>query len=177
MPGSSIIALIVVVTIAWLMLVYAPPPREHAPGAKPVEEKPPASRPREPKRKSSTTFEGEPVLHKSYRHWIVLVVRGFVPLLLLTFFGGLAFYRWIGGQFIVADVTSTGQISVADVLLVLFIVITLVLWRRSALRRRKDKKYKPPFGVQSLPDITYLVVVAVLALILFFRFQGGRVFY
>src|SRR5262249_38869147 len=154
-------------------LVYAPPRREHAPGAKPVEEKPPESRPREPKRKSSTTFEGEPVLHKTYRHWIVLLVRGFVPLLIAAFFGGLAFYRWIGGQFIVTDVTPTGQISGADVLLALLIAVTLFLWRRSAVRRAKNKKYKPPFGIQSLPDISYLVVVAVLALILFFRFQGG----
>src|SRR5262249_59871957 len=101
MPGLSIIALIIVVTIAFLLIVYAPPRREHAPGAKPVEEKPPASRPREPKRKSSTTFEGEPVLHKSYRHWIVLLVRGLVPLLIVAFCGGLALYRWIGGQFLV----------------------------------------------------------------------------
>src|SRR3954469_22899742 len=122
MSDLIIVLLIIVVTILFLLEVYAPPRREHNPNEPKLEESKEQRRARQVQRTSPLkafrsflaalfggddpikTFEGEQILHRTSRHWIVLLIRGFVPLLIVLLTGALAFYRFIGGTFIRAGV-------------------------------------------------------------------------
>src|SRR5215216_2622987 len=191
-----IILLIIVVTILFLLEVYAPPRREHNPN------EPAPEAPREPHRgrlvqRTSPsklfrsflfalfggddpvkTFEGEEILYRTSRHWIVLLMRGFVPLLIMLLSAALAFYRFIGGTFIQPGVRRAGQFGPVEIILVALIVAVLYFWQRSAALRAKDKKKKKPtLGIEFLADLPYLFGVGLLGLMLYFRLQGGEVFY
>src|SRR6476659_10015656 len=115
MSDLIIILLIIVVTILFLLEVYAPPRREKNPNEPKVEVVRGPHHARQVQRTSPMrafrsfvaalfgaedpvkTFEGEPILHRTGRHWIVLLIRGFVPLLIALLAATLAFYRFIGG--------------------------------------------------------------------------------
>src|SRR5829696_1216829 len=114
MNDLIIILLIIVVTILFLLEVYAPPRREHNPNEPKHEEHRELRHARQVQRTSPLrafrsflatlfggdnpvkTFENEDILHRTRRHWIVLLMRGFVPLLIALLAGALAFYRFIG---------------------------------------------------------------------------------
>src|SRR3982750_3445651 len=115
MNDFIIILLIFVVTILFLLEVYAPPRREHNPN-EPTHEAPKEhGSARQVQRTSpirvfriflaalfggddpEKTFEGEEILHRTSRHWIVLLQRGIVPLMIALLAGALAVYRFIGG--------------------------------------------------------------------------------
>jgi hypothetical protein len=196
MSDLIIILLIIVVTILFLLEVFAPPRREHNPN------EPNTEAPREPHRgrlvqrtspikvfrsflaalfggdDPDKTFEGEEILHRSSRHWIVLLMRGFVPLLIMLLSAALAFYRFIGGTFIQPGVRRAGQFGPVEIILVALIIAVLFFWQRSAALRAKDKKKKKPtLGIEFLPELPYLFGVGLLGLMLYFRLQGGEVFY
>src|SRR5262249_51901310 len=124
------------------------------------------------------TFEGEPILYRTSRHWIVLLMRGFVPLAIMLLSGALAFYRFIGGTFIQPGVRRAGQFTIVELILVVLILVVLFFWQRSAAIRAKDKKKKKPtLGIEFLPELPYLFGVGLLGLMLYFRLLGGEVFY
>ena len=194
MSDLIIILLIIIVTIIFLLEVYAPPRREHNPN-EPKHEAIQEHRPARQVQRTSPlkvlrgfivalfggddpvkTFEGEPILHRTGRHWIVLLIRGFVPLLIALLAGGLAFYRFTGGTFIRPGVRRAGQFGLVEIILVALIMVVLFFWQRSARIRAKDKK-KPTLGIMFLPDLPYLFGVGLLGLMLYFRLQGGEVFY
>jgi hypothetical protein len=148
MSDLIIILLIIVVTILFLLEVYAPPRREKNPNEPPHVHV--AREPRHARQVQRTsplrafrsflaalfggedpikTFEGEPILHRTGRHWIVLLIRGFVPLLIALLAGALAFYRFIGGTFIRAGVRRAGQISPVEIILVVLILVVLFFWQ------------------------------------------------
>src|SRR3954464_9998381 len=127
MSDLIIILLIIVVTILFLLEVYALPRREHNPNAPKLEAIKEHRHARQVQRTSPLrvfrsffvalfggddpvkTFEGEEILHRTSRHWIVLLMRGFVPLLIMLLASALAFYRFIGGTFIQPGVRRAGQ--------------------------------------------------------------------
>src|SRR5215213_3777340 len=132
MSDLIIILLIIVVTILFLLEVYAPPRREKNPNEPKHETTHEKRRARQVQRTSPLrvlrsifvalfggddpvkTFEGEEVLHRTSRHWIVLLMRGFVPLLITLLAGALAFYRFIGGTFIQPSVRRAGQFTIVE---------------------------------------------------------------
>src|SRR5215207_6100747 len=196
MSDLIIVLLIIIVTILFLLEVYAPPRREKNPN------EPKHEAIREPRRarqvqrvnplkvfRSFTvalfggddpvkTFEGEQILHRTGRHWIMLLIRGFVPFLIVLLAGGLAFYRFIGGTFIRPGVRRSGQFGPVEIILVVLIVVVLIFWQRSTAIRAKDKKKpKPTLGIGFLPELPYIFGVGLLSLMLYFRWQGGQVFY
>jgi hypothetical protein len=195
MSDLIIVLLIIVVTILFLLEVFAPPRREHEASepkhgvitehrhARQVQRTNPLRAFRsflvalfggdDPVK----TFEGEPILHRTSRHWIVLLIRGFVPLLIAVLAGVLAMYRFIGGTFIRPGVRRAGQFTVVEFILIVLILAVLFFWQRSASLRAKDKKKKPTLGIGFLADLPYLFGVGLLGLMLFFRLQGGEVFY
>src|SRR5215212_7220011 len=196
MSDLIIILLIIVVTILFLLEVYAPPRREQNPNEPRLEQIKGHRHARQVQRTSPIkafrgfvatlfggdhpvkTFEGEQVLHRTTRHWIVLLIKGFVPLLITLLAGALAFYRFIGGTFIRAGVRRAGQFGPVEIILVALIVVVLFFWQRSAGMRAKDKKKKKSaLGIDFLPELPYLFGVGLLGLMLFFRLQGGEVFY
>jgi hypothetical protein len=195
MSDLIIILLIVVVTILFLLEVYAPPRREHNPNEPKHEEHRELRHARQVQRTSPLrafrsfmaalfggddpvkTFEGEEIIHRTGRHWIVLLIRGFVPLLIALLAGALAVYRFIGGTFIRPGVRRAGQIGPVEIILVTLIIAVLFFWQRSAAIRAKDKKKKPTLGIEFLPELPYLLGVGLLGLMLYFRLQGGEVFY
>jgi len=195
MSDLIIILLIIVVTILFLLEVYAPPRREHNPNEPKPEAGKEPHRARQVQRTSPIkvfrsflvalfggddpvkTFEGEEILHRTSRHWIVLLMRGFVPLLITLLSGALAFYRFIGGTFIQPGVRRAGQFGPVEIILVALIAAVLFFWQRSAAIRAKNKKKKSTLGIEFLPELPYLFGVGLLGLMLYFRLQGGEVFY
>jgi hypothetical protein len=195
MSDLIIILLIIVVTIIFLLEVYAPPRREHDPNAPKLEATKELRHARQVQRTSPLrafrsflvalfggddpvkTFEGEPILHRTGRHWIVLLMRGFVPLLIALLTGVLAIYRFVGGTFIQPGVRRAAQFTVVELILVALILAVLFFWQRSAGIRARDKKKKPTLGIEFLSELPYLFGVGLLGLMLFFRLQGGEVFY
>jgi len=196
MSDLIIILLIIVVTIIFLLEVYAPPRREKNPNEPKHEAIKEQRHARQVQRTSPLkafrsflvalfggddpvkTFEGELILHRTGRHWIVLLMRGFVPLLITLLAGTLAIYRFVGGTFIQPGVRRAGQFTVVEFILIALILAVLFFWQRSAGLRAKDKKKKKPtLGIEFLPELPYLFGVGLLGLMLFFRLQGGEVFY
>ncbi len=109
--------------------------------------------------------EGEQILHLARRHWIVLVQRAIIPVLIAFGALGLALFRTIGGQFIVSGVTLGGQLDVINLILFGLIILLLVLWRQGSGPKR----------IRScLSSLLYFVSIGILGLVLLFRFQGGR---
>ena len=112
--------------------------------------------------------EGEVELHRTSRHWIVLVRTNFIFALVFLVAAGLALYRAIGGHFIVSGVTLEGQLDIFNILLFGLIVVLVALWRRG--RKPKQKRSR-------LYDLPYLFAIGVLALAFLFRYRGGRLFH
>jgi PH (Pleckstrin Homology) domain-containing protein len=119
-------------------------------------------------------YEDEEILHKTGRHWVVLVQRGFIVALAAGLTAGLAFYWAIGGSFIESDVGDVGRFDLTNIILIVLIGVLILLWQRQA---RRPVKGKQPSRFAWLPDLPFILGVGVLALLVFFRFRGGRVFY
>jgi len=193
MSDFDIILLIIVVTILFLLEVYAPPRREHDPNAPKHETIREHRHARQVQRTSpARAFRGffvalfggdhpvkmvddQPVLHRTSRHWIVLLRRGFVPLAIMLLASALAFYRLIGGTFIQPGVRRAGQFGLIEIMLLALIIVVLFFWYRTAGIRAKEKK--ATFGTAFLANLPYVLAVGLLGLILFFRLQGGEIFY
>jgi hypothetical protein len=119
--------------------------------------------------------EGEEIIHVTARHWLVLFGRLVLPFIVIIFFGVLAFYRGIGGSFLVLNWTALQEVEVfftreldlvnrfiVGTIGLLFLMFAYSQWRTSGQQRYRQ---------------ILLVLSAGLALLLYFRLQGGRVFY
>src|SRR5882724_3048826 len=121
MNDLIIFLLIILVTIGFMMIVYAPLRREHDPNERREGARTEQRRRRQVRRTSplrvlrdfisallgeedETMFEGESIVHRTRRHWVVLLIRGFGPAVVALIFGLLAIYRWSGGTFVAAGI-------------------------------------------------------------------------
>jgi hypothetical protein len=111
--------------------------------------------------------EGEKVLHLARRHWIVLVQRALIPFGVALAAGLLAAFLMLGGTFLVSGVALDGQFDIVNILFLLAIVFLVVLW----MLGRGTKKQILYLG----RDVPYLLAIVVLALLLLFRYNGGRI--
>lgn len=118
--------------------------------------------------------EGEQILHVTGRHWIVLLGRLILPVLGIVAFGGLAFYRSIGGGFLVTEIGEPVGIDFINWALIGVMMVILLLWTSLWVRTSGKKKPKP----DDLRTRNVLLgVVAVLLLVVYYRYKGGHLFY
>src|SRR5689334_11100051 len=87
--------------------------------------------------------EGERIIYCARRHWIVLLQRGFIFLLVGVIALGIAIYRAVGGRFIVGGVVQENQFDLFNGILLGLIVLLALLWWLPRLRNPK----KPPAGI------------------------------
>ncbi|MEI7768454.1 MAG: PH domain-containing protein [Chloroflexales bacterium] len=118
--------------------------------------------------------EGEEILHVTGRHWIVLVARLIVPVLSMLFFAGVAFYRSIGGGFLVTDTGVAVGFDLINWGLIGVEALLLLLW--TALWVRTTGKKKPKQEDLRTRNIL-LGIGAVIALVIYYRYKGGRLLY
>lgn len=113
-------------------------------------------------------MEGEEIIHVTGRHWIVLVVRLIVPILSISLFGGLAIYRAVGGGFLVTDTGQEIGLDLLNMVLIGAEVVLLLFWLALWVRRSKKE-------VQTRNIV--LGVAGALLVLIYFRYQGGHLFY
>jgi hypothetical protein len=120
--------------------------------------------------------EGEQILHYARRHWVLLLRRTFLLALIAGFTLALAMYRAIGGQFFASDVGPEGRLVDTSNLIYLALILGLALVWFNRNRGATKKKQKPSrFSIAV--DGLFLLGIAVLALVIYFRYSGGRIFY
>lgn len=108
---------------------------------------------------------GEEILFVIGRHPIVLLGRLILPLLALLLTGGLALYRALGGAFLVTETAPIG-FDLFNWLLVLFTGGIILIWFALYVRGKKTATTR-----------NVLVIVGLaLTLLMWFRYNGGRVF-
>jgi hypothetical protein len=117
--------------------------------------------------------EGEEILHVTGRHWIILLARMVAPAICILIFGGLAIYRGIGGGFLVTDTGEPVGIDLLNWVLIGIVMVLLLLWTSFWLRSGKNKKKGGSLRTRNL----LLGVGAVLSVVIYFRYRGGRLFY
>lgn len=110
---------------------------------------------------------GEEILHVIGRHWVVLLAREVPPVLAVLFFGGLAVYRAFGGTFLVVENGAAVGLDLFNIFLVIVVVALVLLWFALYVRGKKASRAR---------NIVVGVGATVLLLI-WYRSNGGRVFY
>lgn len=119
--------------------------------------------------------EGEQVLFYIRRHWILLLQRIIIPLLLSGLTIGIGMYRAVGGLFLASEVGPSGRlIDLSNIFYFALILGLAFLWYR---RNEKNAKSKSKARLPLIIDWLVLSLIAVLAVMIYFRYQGGRVFY
>lgn len=119
--------------------------------------------------------EGEQVLFYIRRHWILLLQRIIIPLLISVLTIGIGVYRAVGGLFLASEVGPTGRlIDLSNIFYFALILGLAFLWYR---RNEKNAKSKSKARLPLIIDWLVLSLIAVLAVMIYFRYQGGRVFY
>ena len=119
--------------------------------------------------------EGEQVLFYIRRHWILLLQRIIIPLLLSGLTIGIGVYRAVGGLFLASEVGPSGRlIDLSNIFYFALILGLAFLWYR---RNEKNAKSKSKARLPLIIDWLVLSLIAVLAVMIYFRYQGGRVFY
>ncbi|HMO57303.1 MAG TPA: PH domain-containing protein [Roseiflexaceae bacterium] len=119
--------------------------------------------------------EGEQILFMSRRHWVMLLRDGSVPLVLGILSGSLAVFRSIGGSFLVGGGNNGGVIDAFSIVLMGIIVLLVYLWQRTPPTTPGQKSSLPFPRFLNISNL-YLVGIALLSLIVWFRFQGGQIF-
>jgi len=113
--------------------------------------------------------EGEQIIYYIRRHWVLLVIRIATPLLIAFVLLSISFFLAIGGVFFAPDAAVEGRlIDFSNVIFLLLIGVTLFWW----INRSTKKKKPSDLFVNAL----VLFGVLVLGFIVYFRYQGGRVF-
>jgi hypothetical protein len=110
---------------------------------------------------------GEEILHVTGRHWMLLLSRLILPLLGIVFFGGLVFYRSIGGGFLVVNTGEPTGFDLWNIFLIVVEVVLLLFWLALWVRRSKDWKSRNAL----------LIASALILLVIYFRYGGGRLLY
>lgn len=109
----------------------------------------------------------EQILHVTGPHVIVLLGRLILPLLSLTFLGGMAIYRATGGGFVVANANMTPGFDLFNWLLVVIMLLLGLIWLALAVRGRATSRTR----------LIIALIMAALGLLSAFRANGGRIFY
>ncbi len=118
--------------------------------------------------------EGEQILHYARRHWLLLLQRVTVPLVIMILTLGVGLYRAAGGLFFPGNVGVPNRLfDISNIIFFGLLTVLLVLWLRS--NRDAKKKKKAWFGVTA--DALLVLGMALLIVMIYFRYQGGRVFY
>ncbi|HEU5101104.1 MAG TPA: PH domain-containing protein [Roseiflexaceae bacterium] len=113
--------------------------------------------------------EGERIIYYTRRHWVLLLIRVALPLLIAALLLSISFFLAIGGVFFAQDAAAQGRlVDPSNVIFLIMIGATLFWWTN---RNTKKKKSSDLF-VNALA----LFAVLVLGFIVYFRYQGGRVF-
>jgi hypothetical protein len=110
---------------------------------------------------------GEEILFVIGRHWVVLLTRLILPLLGVLFFGGLAFYRSIGGTFLVTDSSAPVGLDGFNLVLVFLTIALILIWFALYVRGKKTRRTRN----------VLIGVGAGLLLLIWYRFNGGRLFF
>lgn len=110
---------------------------------------------------------GEEILYVIGRHWVVLLTRMIIPVLGILAFGGLALYRGVGGSFLVAESGAAIGVDLFNLLLLLLVGAITLIWFALYVRGKKTRRTR---------NILIGVGAAILLLV-WFRYNGGRVFY
>jgi hypothetical protein len=110
---------------------------------------------------------GEEILHVIGRHWVVLLAREVPPLLCALFFGGLALYRGFGGTFLVTEGGVTLGFDLFNIALLVVAAALVLLWLALYVRGKKAMRSR---------NIVVGVGTAILLLV-WYRYNGGRLFY
>jgi hypothetical protein len=110
---------------------------------------------------------GEEILYVIGRHWVVLLARLILPVLGILIFGGLAIYRSLGGTFLVTDSGAPVGLDGVNWLLVGTTVALVLVWFALYVRGKKTRRTR-----------NILVGIgAGLLLLIWYRYNGGRVFF
>ena len=115
----------------------------------------------------------EIILAQAFRHWSVVFIRCALISSVALLFIGLAFYRSIGGSFVrpVGSGVVEARMDAVNILLLVAIGIVLIVrWRMGS--EIKKKKRLPRWE-----RWLFLVLIAMLAFLFVFRYDGGRLFY
>jgi hypothetical protein len=113
--------------------------------------------------------EGERIIYYTRRHWVLLLIRVAAPLLVAFISLVLAFYLALGGVFFAQDAAPEGRLADPWNIIFLIVIGAILFW---AANRNAKKKGRPDLFVNALA----LFVVLILGFIVYFRYQGGRVF-
>jgi Bacterial PH domain len=109
----------------------------------------------------------EQILHVIGRHWVVLLARLILPVLGVLGFGGLALYRALGGAFLVTETNIPIGLDFFNWALLTVIVGLTLLWFALFVRGKKAQRSRN----------IVLGVGAGIVLLIWFRYNGGRVFF
>ncbi|NTU84166.1 MAG: PH domain-containing protein [Chloroflexales bacterium] len=109
----------------------------------------------------------EQIIHVTGRHYVVLLGRLVIPVLLLLLFGFLAFYRSIGGGFLVTETGAPTGFDPINVLLVGLMIALALAWTILWMRGKKTSRVRNIMVVAGLT----------IGLLAYFRYNGGRVFF
>ncbi|HJZ48730.1 MAG TPA: PH domain-containing protein [Roseiflexaceae bacterium] len=113
--------------------------------------------------------EGERIIYYTRRHWVLLVIRVAIPLAIATLSLALAFYRAIGGVFFALDVAPQGRLVDPSNIIFLLLIGAILFWWISRNRKKKT-------GADLFVNALVVFGVLVLGFVVYFRYQGGRVF-
>jgi len=109
---------------------------------------------------------GEEILYVIGRHWTVLLTRLVIPVLGVLLSGGLALYRAAGGTFLVIQPEAPIGLDALNWLLIVIAAGLVLIWAVLYVRGAKTRT----------PRRVILGVAAVVLLLTYYRYNGGRVF-
>lgn len=113
--------------------------------------------------------QDEVILYEARRHWAVILVRCLTIVIGAALLFGIAFYRAIGGTFVSAASADRGN-DLFNVFLMAIIALLFIIRIQRGRAAAKQKKRLPRWD-----RWVFIGVVAILAFIVTFRFDGGRI--
>jgi hypothetical protein len=109
--------------------------------------------------------EGEHIIYMTRRHWSLLVRDSILPFIIGISSVSLAAYRAAGGGFFAGGVGEAGRIDIINIILLLLVAIITVFWLRPRPPKTKSRTWP------------YVIPIAILLLVFYFRYQGGQLFF
>lgn len=117
--------------------------------------------------KSVDLMEGEQILHTTGRHVVVLFAHLIIPLGIILVAGLVAFYRALGGGFLMLSGDTPRQMDLLNQAMIYLAVALGLGWIQSRLRKPKQVRTQMVLAGS---------VIALLTAV-YFRNRGGRLFY
>lgn len=117
--------------------------------------------------------EGETKIMTIRHHWMLLLRKGIIPVIIMLITGGIAFFRALGGGLITRDEDMAGQFDLANIVLIILLGLLIVFWVRGTDTKLGTKgKGRFKIRVGTLMQLAMLLLV----LLIWYRYEGGRVF-